>query len=716
MAGNVTLKINGDPSGLLAAVKTAMAQIEQEAKKLKLTPGTGGFAGGAPGTAPGVKEYQQAHAKVQQAQNDRTAAEMSRTALIQKEALLVKIARQESEIAKSGKDASFWANKRLETERAINNEKKAGAILDKEAGGGGGGWKGIASSAAGILGALGGAANYIGRRPIEIAQMQASAISMGVGRQLREARTGEYTYQSMYGQDRQKAQEQASSSSKWQTAGDIGLAGAGLVAVVGSAFLTGGASLLALGAGGALLKSSFIDKGMLDSAKYSAYQSQRQAQDFTALLAASQDASPYRKDAIERFQSTAARDIGMQRALGLNDFDWKTKRGAGMGGYYGAGGYLKSQTDLGFTDEMVTAASQGILGAGGSSAMARNSGISLQAERGLGLTNANQLLGQLSGSQSIPETSKRSLIDIFSRGFDSSNFAEENRKYMQAVTEQVFKGGSTSEATAISIADLIKASVGMAAPTTRNIEAGKAAYESYKAQGSATSGYQGGINLTSAMNDPYLSQIKDPAALKEVLKEGMDIDENDPDVIELAKQLNVPGGAKELAARVRKSVGENNEKALARPKGSLGMGRRGMIGTLDPNLDTAGRIAKENMMNGDVANPYGATMTGDQAAAAMANKTTGQAGNTAIQASAKNAQISLETLAANIQKFADDALIQAKKLADAAPKGRADEANKSASDAANASFYAAHPNADHIGGHIGKWLKDKLSDNQHKGQ
>jgi hypothetical protein len=673
MAGNVTLKINGDPSGLLAAVKTAMAQIEQEAKKLKLSPGVG-----APQQAPGVKEYQQAHAKVQQARNDQIATEVSRNALIQKEALLVKIARQESEIAKSGKDASFWANKRLETEKAINNEKKAGAILDKATGGGG--WRGAASSAAGILGALGTAANYIGQRPIDIAQMQASAISMGTGRQLREARTGEYTYQGMYGQDRQKATEQAATSNRWKTVSDVVIAGASIAAVL-AAIPTGGASLgiegLALGGAGlAGLKSSFLDKGIADPAKYAAYQSQRQAQDFTALLAASQDASPYRKDAIERFKSTAARDIGMQRTLGLNDFDWKTRGGSGMGGYYGAGGYLKSQTDLGFTDEMVTGASQGILGAGGSTRMAAQSGISLQAQRGLGLTNADQLLGQISGSQSIPQDSKNTLIDIFSRGFDSSNYAEENRKYMQTVTEQFSRSGSTSEATAASIADLIKASVGGLAPTSRNIEAGKSAYESYKAQGSATSGYQGGINLTSAMNDKYLSQIKDPAALKEVLKEGMDIDENDPDVIELAKKLNVPGGAKELAARVRKSVGENNFKALARSKGSLGMGIRGMIGTLDPNLDTAARRAKENMINGDTVSPYGATMTGDQAAAAMANTTTGKAGDTAIQASAKNAQISLDTLAASIQKFADDALEQAKKLSAEAAAGRANEGYK----------------------------------------
>jgi hypothetical protein len=684
MAGDVKLKINGDASGLLAAVKTAMAQIEQEAKKLKLSPGMGGYAGGAPGVAPGVKEYQQAHTKVQQIRNDQIAAEVSRNSLIQKEALLVKIARQESEIAKSGKDASFWANKRLETERAINNEKKAGAILDKTSGGGGGGWRPGISSVASIIGAAGLGANYIGQRPIDIAQMQGSAISMMVGRQLREARSGEYTYQSMYGNDRQRATEQAATSNKWKTGGDIleAVASAALVLGAGASVITtGGLSLPALalgGAGLAGLKSGLLDKGLGDPSKYSAFQAQRQAQDFTTLLAASQESSPYRKDAIDRFQATAARDIGMQRTLGLNDFDWKTRRGAGMGGYYGAGGYLKSQMGLGFTDEMVTGASQGILGAGGSSAMARQSGISLQAERGLGLTNANQLLGQLSGTQSIPSTAKSSLIEIFARGFDSSRYAEENRKYMQAVTEQVFKGGATGTDAVDSIADLIKASIGNAAPTTRNIEAGKTAFEAYKASTSSLSGYMGGINMTSAMKDPDLKNIKDPAELAGLI--GMPIDaisEDDAAIIDSASRMQNMS-PKALAEKLRKLKSGNANTALNRGKNAPVAARRYMAKMTAGISDVQAQQGYLNMIDGGGESPYGATMTGDQAAAAMANTTTGKAGDTAIQASAQNAQVSLDTLAVSINKFADDAMKAAQKLGAEAPTGRAKEAQDAA--------------------------------------
>lgn len=665
---DVKLKIGADTSEIERAFSNLIKKMQSDADKLKVSPGATSRAG-ATGDASRLTQVQsQQYTKIVKD--------------LEKELSLIKeIGREREKLNRQEHIANIQKSNFVQVQRAQGWGVMGGV---PSAGGGGlkppsvpptsggasqtnGQW--LMNGTAGFAGIAGQALNYMGQRPIDIARMQASAISMTTGRQLGEARSGEYTYESMYGDDRKKAQEQASSSKGFKTAGDIAMA-IGSVAALIAAVPTGGASLglggLAMGGLGlAGLKSSIMDKGMLDPSKYAAYSSQREAQDFTTLLASAHENSPFRKDAIERLKGTGARDLGMQRTLGLSDQ-----------GYYGGGGYLQGQMGASFTDEMVTGSSRGILGAGGSSAMAQQSAISLQAQRGLGLTNSDQLLGQLSGTQSIPETSRKTLVDIFARGFDSSKYAEENRKYMQAVTEQVFKGGSTSESSAVSIADLIKASIGGAAPTTRNIEAGKTAYESYKSQGSATSGYMGGINISSAMQDPWLSKIKDPAALTEVLKEGMDIDENDPDVAELAKSIGFPGGAKGFASHIRDRIGKNNEKSLNRSKGSLGMGRRGMIGQLDPGLDTAARRAKENMMNGTDFGPqqYGTGTTADQAAQRMTDKNTGRAGDTMVQASAANAQISLETLSASISKFADDAMKAAQKLGAEAPTGRANEA------------------------------------------
>ena len=694
MAGDIKLKIGADTSEIEKAFGALIKKVQSDADKLKI--GSGKPTAAAKETpVAGLREYQQAHAKVQQSRNDKIAAEASNRLLDKKENLLAKIVKQESELVKSGKDASFWANARLKTEKDINEEKKAGAILNEKAkkeevrsykellshmekaykmGGVGGlktalsGMSGMekmafgATAAGGALGIAGAVANYIGQRPIDIARMQASAISMTTGRQLGEARSGEYTYEGMYGTDRKKAQEQADTSNKWKTAGDIALAGAAAAALIGSAFVTGGASLALAGAGGVGLASSlFGEKSMADLSKYSAYREQRTAQDFTTMLAAEHEMGPYRKDAIERFKATGARDLDMQRTLGLKD-----------SGYYGQTGYLQSQMGLDFTDDMVTRSSKGILGAGGSTAMGLQSGTALQAERGLGLTNADQLLGQLSGSQSIPETSKKALIDIFARGFDASKYAEENRKYMQAVTEQVYKGGSVSVDATDKIADMIRSTI-TGAPTTRNIEAGKTAFEAFQTASTATSGYLGGINIASAMQDKDLRKIKDPAELKELLSlKYNEIDEADQDLIDSANKMGITGA--DLAKKLRgRQLGNMRTSMAGR---TSGMAQRGMIDTVIPGMDAPARKAFANLINQEESPERNAAISQAFTTAErdMAGRGTGKAGDTAVQASSENAKISLETLSASINQFATDAINAAKKLAGEAVAGRAAEA------------------------------------------
>ena len=700
-----------------------MAQIEKEGNKFRAT-----FDTPKGPKAPGVQTYHDAQRKVfierQDERSRLVALESSNKILNQQKGLLDYISNKQKELTKLGKDTSTLDESKLKTLERINEQHKIQANLArsykqilssmgngfKESGMGGVKqvWQGMsgvekigfgATSIGGAIAALGSAADYIGRRPIDIARMQGSAISMTTGRQLGEARSGEYTYESMYGDARQKAQGQAASSRAWGTGGDIakliggGIMAAGGIAAIAAAIPTGGMSLAALpgmaaGAGVAGLGAASFLSGakVLDPQKYAAYRSQQEAQDFTTMLASLQDSGPYRKDAIERLKATGGRDLGMQRALGLND-----------SGYYGSSGYLQRQMNLGFTDEMITNASKGILGAGGSTQMALQSGTALQAERGLGLTNATGLLGQLSGTQSIPETSKKTLIDIFARGFDSSKYAEENGKYMEAVTDQIYKGGSTSVQSADRIADLIRASIGNAAPTTRNIEAGKSAFEAYSNSTTSLSGFAGGLNISSAMEDPLLRKITDTATLSGFLKlKPNEIDETDPDFISSAKAYGIDPAA--LAKTLR-----NRGQTLAQKQ--LGnhtrMGQRYMAGLVAHAEGAAAQKAYVNMVNPEYGpSQYGADMTAADAASKMGALDTGRAGDTMVQASAKNAQISLETLSQSISKFAEDAMKAAVKLGAEAPVGRQNEEN-ARRDAQRLETIAAHTRSSNAMGHQG---------------
>lgn len=730
----INLKIGADAEGLVSACMAAIDKIQAKANKLKIPNGGsggdggsgggggGGRGGGGTSAAEGVSQYQKAHAKVQEQRGNAIAEATSNLLLIKKQETLRNIAQLERDAIKYNQDTTAITQKRIQAERAVNDEKKAGILLNKASqrsyselfsnikeGFKSSGLSGVKGAIGGMsgterigmagtiisatLGAVGSAEEYLARRPIEIAGMQGSAISQTTGRQLGEARTGEYTYQSMYGDARQKAQEQAASSRSLGTTADYLKLAAGIVAA-GSAMLapaTFGGSLGAgaIGIAGLGIAGSVLNKGIMDPAKYDAYRAQQEAQDFTAMLAAEQDSSPFRKDAIERLKATGGRDLGMERTLGMKDKDFY--------GTSGKPGWLKGQMDLGFGDAEIVASSSGILGAGGSTQMARQSGSSLQYQRGLGITNSDQLLGQLSGVQSIPETSKKTLIDIFARGFDSSKYAEENRKYIQSVTEQVYKGGSTSEETGKNIADWIKSAIGET-PTTRNISAASSAFESYKSNASALSGFGGGFNVASAMKDPILSKLN-PAELTEFFGEGMDMDPNNPAVIAKAKELGFSGG-EEFAAYGKKFFQKANKGKITQGGQKSGsFGEMGTIRSQNPNMDTAQVEAYQNNMN-DTDQPADImkdrqALRDRQARAYQAkaeDKNTGNAGDFNTQASAKNAQISLETLSQSINKFASDALEAADKLSGGSQAARNKEKWKMEDkDISDQTFPQRHP-------------------------
>lgn len=374
------------------------------------------------------------------------------------------------------------------------------------------------------------------RRPIDIARMRGEAVGGTTGRTLQQMQSGEFVYESMFDEQRRKAAEDAGTARSRGQSVDILKALTGGAMVIGGALATAtgvGAApgMAAMAGGAAMMFGTSRGRALLtDPERYKAMQESQYAQDFNSTLDAYKQQSPFMKDAVERLQKNTMRDLQTQRQLGLTDKQ-----------YFGEGGLLQRATGAGFRDDMAVDAANQIMAAGGSTAMANQSVFALQAQRGLGMTNANQVLGMLSGTLGggVPEASKNALIDIFSTaqqiGLDKSKYAEENRKFMQNVAEAVSRGGLVSEGAAGGLAERMGAFI-TGAPTMRGIEAGRAAFESYQTGVTQTQGYLGALNIGSLMGDKDFQKVKDPALLETFARLRPDeLDPADPVVAAVAR-------------------------------------------------------------------------------------------------------------------------------------------------------------------------------------
>jgi hypothetical protein len=107
-------------------------------------------------------------------------------------------------------------------------------------------------------------------------------------------------------------------------------------------------------------------------------------------------------------------------------------------------------TEAGFTRDMTRDMMISILGAGGSTRAARElAPRALMYQRDYDITNANQLLGRISGTIGGAVQSEQSLIRILAegqkQGLDKSEFREENRKFTQSVADAVYRVGARDE-------------------------------------------------------------------------------------------------------------------------------------------------------------------------------------------------------------------------------------------------------------------------------
>lgn len=228
-------------------------------------------------------------------------------------------------------------------------------------------------------------------------------------------------------------------------------------------------------------------------------------------------------------------NLQSQRSMGLSD-----EQLYGGSNIFGQGGGLLQQgAASGFTPEMMLNASQGIIGAGGSTQSA--SGNSLFANklgRNMDLTNAPQVLGQLSGGLGGSELTKDATIKILSEGMrlglDNSKFAEENRRFTQAAAEIITRSGANTGADF----DRVAGGFGrfMGENTNQGVAAAKTAYEQYQGISSSTTGPRGVMRAAGFLNDDKLSQLStiDKQALLQLKEE--ELNESNPLVAGLAEK------------------------------------------------------------------------------------------------------------------------------------------------------------------------------------
>lgn len=535
-------------------------------------------------------------------------------------------------------------------------------------------------------------ADEYARRPVNLLRSQGSAVSGTTGRALSQMQSGEYAYEGMFGDERQRAAAAAATSESRTRKTDMvsgigGLAAAGIgLGALALAPLTGG---LSLGAGALALGTAGIGgtlaynkrKALFDRESYNADRASQYGEDFNSSLQSEKDLAPFKKDAIDKLKANGSGWLSSQRMMGLSDRDLF--------------GMTQNLGYSGFTDQQGLGASQSILSAGGSTSMSRNADYGLKAERGLNLTNANQILGQLSGTQGIPETSKKTLIDIFAQaqsiGLDSSKFAEENRKFIQNVAESVNKSGTRSEDSGESIARMMANFTG-GDNTMRGIQAGKSAYDAYQNTGSTTSGYQGALNAASLLkSDKRIGKLSDPAQIQYLMNLQPDeLDAADPAIRGLAQTAGM--SPSELVNTVRGSKAGAAGKGLFRADafsklqttlkkyadsngGSLGgfMEQQDLaipgLAEMQAQSGVKGNLESRNYVIGAAANAAGLssndlTATKNKASMDLESKSTGRSMDTILQSAAMNAQTSLQTLSDSINKFATDSIASAQKMRD----------------------------------------------------
>lgn len=587
MGQDVKLKIDGDTSGLLKAVRSAMAQIEQEAKKLKISPGAAGGAIGSPGSQSFQQSLQATRMKEKDRRDDQAALNIANNALAAKNRELDNLARKQKAVVSDKKAEAYYEeqiNKALRERSSIRStaaqlEKNLGGGGQPPPGGGGGGMfgkmgKGGVTSLSGLGMALGlpvaGIATAVAAA---MAAESARTFFQQTGSRGRVAEASAFQTQGQGGQRLESflnggaGEEMAFNPQRMQAAQ---IAQAQFQQNLNSPFrslnhkkewfnqVTGGVFGL--------------DREVL--AQQQEEQANIQAQQFDALKNGPEGAA--RTGTANKYLRDWQRNLAFQRQSGFSE-----------GGFRN---FLGGVNSAGFSDEQGIGMSSAIMGAGGSTRAAQgNAGFALQMQRAFGLTNAGQAIGQISGQLGSSQMSRDALIKIQAEGtrlgLNQSDFQEENRKFVEMASNVI----NLSTATSGAGVDQLVSTLGrfMGSGTISGQQAGLSAYQAYQSQSNIQSGPSAAIRATGMMRDPNLSRLSGAEQASLFTMNQADVNPDDPGIQAMARKSGL--SAQEFVNRYHAVQNSSifqragTDSAISRLSGALQSGAVVGSGAMGPN-------------------------------------------------------------------------------------------------------------------------------------
>jgi hypothetical protein len=248
-------------------------------------------------------------------------------------------------------------------------------------------------------------------------------------------------------------------------------------------------------------------------------------------LEAEKDKDPLKVLAEQQYRSNLGENLHFQRQMGMKNED-----------FYGPGGFLDRGTQAGFTREAMMGQGMAIMGAGGSTRVANKGAVFANQLARSDITNAANLMGQISGNLGDMKSTEQATIKILSEGvrlgLDKSDYREEQRKFAELTTSFAVSTGSTSAAGMANQAKELSSYFGQT-PTlgAMNQVAGAQAFISGATSETGTP--TGAIFAAKAMSSPTLGKL-DSRSLSVLAQ--MDLSQLTPDnpmVQSMAAQADV---------------------------------------------------------------------------------------------------------------------------------------------------------------------------------
>ena len=311
------------------------------------------------------------------------------------------------------------------------------------------------------------------------------------------------------------------------------MAGAALGAKYGG--IIGGT--MGAGAAGLNIATDPLKRSALfDEQAYEQLSSQRQAAMYQEQFQAEMMKNPIYREGARAFQARAPQELQLQRAMGMTDEQVRQLSESGT-----------------FTRQQMIEASAGILGAGGSTRAAKGSGFfANMMERQYDLTNAPQLLGRLSGAMGGAGESQSALMKMLSESFkiglDSSDFREENRKFLGITSEMVYRAGAGPQG-AGAIAGMFGAYVGER--TGRGLEAAQTAMQAASAMATETGGARGALGAQAALREGF-GKLSVPLqnAIQTITPQELESEASAPLISAIADDMGI--STEEVKKKIRK--------------------------------------------------------------------------------------------------------------------------------------------------------------------